>query len=296
MKAQIAGDASNNKEAKINLKKENRANSEQLKKWANAIRKDVVQMVARHGQGYVQQGLGAADLFTYLYYQELRFDKMDLNWPDRDRFILSTAHNTAVFYATLARAGLMDPEKLAGYCLDGTALEINASERLAPLVECTCGSLGQGLSVAAGIAMGVKRQKRNSNIYLMLGDGELEEGQVWEAAIFAASHKLSNLIMIIDLNYMQVEGDVRDVATIDPIDEKFIGFGWQTIVIDGHNFDDLFSSFEAAKKDVCRPTCIIANTIPGKGVPFLEGKKSHNMVLPEKAAIDALNCLEARLG
>ncbi len=251
-------------------------------------------MVARHGQGYVQQGLGAADLFTYLYFQELRFDKTDLEWSDRDRFILSTAHNTAVFYATLARAGLMDPNRLSDYCLDGNSLEINASERLAPLVECTCGSLGQGLSVAAGIAMGVKRQQRDSNIYLMLGDGELEEGQVWEAAIFAATHKLSNLIMIIDLNYMQVEGDVRDVATIDPLDAKFRDFGWQTTVIDGHNFEDIFSSFEAAKKDTVRPSCIIANTIPGKGVPFLEGKKSHNMVLPERAALDALNCLEAK--
>ena len=251
-------------------------------------------MVARHGQGYVQQGLGAADLFTYLYFQELRFDKTDLEWSDRDRFILSTAHNTAVFYATLARAGLIDPNRLSDYCLDGNSLEINASERLAPLVECTCGSLGQGLSVAAGIAMGVKRQQRDSNIYLMLGDGELEEGQVWEAAIFAATHKLSNLIMIIDLNYMQVEGDVRDVATIDPLDAKFRDFGWQTTVIDGHNFEDIFSSFEAAKKDTVRPSCIIANTIPGKGVPFLEGKKSHNMVLPERAALDALNCLEAK--
>ena len=276
------------------MKKDNRANSEQLAEWAKVIRKDVVQMVARHGQGYVQQGLGAADLFTYLYFQELRFDKTDLEWSDRDRFILSTAHNTAVFYATLARAGLMDPNRLSDYCLDGNSLEINASERLAPLVECTCGSLGQGLSVAAGIAMGVKRQQRDSNIYLMLGDGELEEGQVWEAAIFAATHKLSNLIMIIDLNYMQVEGDVRDVATIDPLDAKFRDFGWQTTVIDGHNFEDIFSSFEAAKKDTVRPSCIIANTIPGKGVPFLEGKKSHNMVFPERAALDALNCLEAK--
>lgn len=275
------------------MKKNNRANSEQLADWAQIIRKDVVQMVARHGQGYVQQGLGAADLFAYLYFQELRFDKSDLDWSGRDRFILSTAHNTAVFYATLARAGLMDINRLSDYCLDGTPLEINASERLAPLVECTCGSLGQGLSVAAGIAMGVKRQQRGSNIYLMLGDGELEEGQVWEAAIFAATHKLSNLIMIIDLNYMQVEGDVRDVATIDPLDAKFQNFGWQTAVIDGHNFEDIFSSFEAAKKDTVRPSCIIANTIPGKGVPFLEGKKSHNMVLPERAALDAIKWLEA---
>ena len=261
---------------------------------AKTIRMDVVRMVARHGQGYVQQGLGAADLFTHLYFQELRFDSNNPNWQDRDRFILSTAHNTAVYYSTLARAGLIDPEMLDDYCLDGSALEINASERLAPLVECTCGSLGQGLSVAAGLAMGAKLQQRNSNIYLMLGDGELEEGQVWEAAMFAATHNLSNLIMIIDLNYMQVEGDARDVAAIDPVDSKLENFGWQTMVIDGHDFDAIFASFEAAKADTERPSCIIAHTIPGKGVPFLEGLKSHNMVLPPDAAVDALDWLENR--
>jgi len=272
----------------------NRTNISELQAMAKTIRMDVIRMVARHGQGYIQQGLGAADLFTHLYFQELRFDSNNPNWQDRDRFILSTAHNTAVFYSTLARAGLIDLEMLEDYCLDGSALEINASERLAPLVECTCGSLGQGLSVAAGLAMGAKLQQRNSNIYLMLGDGELEEGQVWEAAMFAATHNLSNLIMIIDLNYMQVEGDARDVAAIDPVDSKLENFGWQTMVIDGHDFDAIFASFEAAKADTERPSCIIAHTIPGKGVPFLEGRKSHNMVLPPDAAVDALDWLENR--
>ncbi|MEK9799355.1 MAG: transketolase [Alphaproteobacteria bacterium] len=272
----------------------NRTNISELQAMAKTIRMDVIRMVARHGQGYIQQGLGAADLFTHLYFQELRFDSNNPNWQDRDRFILSTAHNTAVFYSTLARAGLIDLEMLEDYCLDGSALEINASERLAPLVECTCGSLGQGLSVAAGLAMGAKLQKRNSNIYLMLGDGELEEGQVWEAAIFAATHKLSNLIMIIDLNYMQVEGDARDVAAIDPVDSKLENFGWQTMVIDGHDFDAIFASFEAAKAETERPSCIIAQTIPGKGVPFLEGQKSHNMVLPPQVAVDALDWLGNR--
>ncbi|MEK9621383.1 MAG: transketolase [Alphaproteobacteria bacterium] len=272
----------------------NRTNISELQAMAKTIRMDVIRMVARHGQGYIQQGLGAADLFTHLYFQELRFDSNNPNWQDRDRFILSTAHNTAVFYSTLARAGLIDLEMLEDYCLDGSALEINASERLAPLVECTCGSLGQGLSVAAGLAMGAKLQKRNSNIYLMLGDGELEEGQVWEAAMFAATHKLSNLIMIIDLNYMQVEGDARDVAAIDPVDSKLENFGWQTMVIDGHDFDAIFASFEAAKAETERPSCIIAQTIPGKGVPFLEGQKSHNMVLPPQVAVDALDWLGNR--
>ena len=276
------------------MKAGNRTNISELQAMAKTIRMDVIRMVARHGQGYIQQGLGAADLFTHLYFQELRFDSKNPNWQDRDRFILSTAHNTAVFYSTLARAGLIDLEMLEDYCLDGSALEINASERLAPLVECTCGSLGQGLSVAAGLAMGAKLQKRNSNIYLMLGDGELEEGQVWEAAMFAATHKLSNLIMIIDLNYMQVEGDARDVAAIDPVDSKLENFGWQTMVIDGHDFDAIFASFEAAKAETERPSCIIAQTIPGKGVPFLEGQKSHNMVLPPQVAVDALDWLGNR--
>ena len=271
----------------------NRTKLSELQAIAKTIRKDVIRMVARHGQGYVQQGLGATDLFTHLFFQELRFDSNNPEWPDRDRFILSTAHNTAVYYATLARVGLIALEMLEDYCLDGSVLEINASERLKPLIECTCGSLGQGLSVAAGLAMGAKLQQRNSNIYLMLGDGELEEGQVWEAAMFAATHNLSNLIMIIDLNYMQVEGDARDVAAIDPVDTKLENFGWHTMVIDGHDFDAMFASFEAAKTNKERPSCIIAHTIPGKGVPFLEGRKSHNMVLPKDAAVDALGWLEA---
>ena len=276
------------------MKADNRTKISELQAIAKTIRMDVIRMVARHGQGYVQQGLGAADLFTHLYFQELRLDSSDLKWQDRDRFILSTAHNTAVYYATLARAGLIYPEMLEDYCIDGSVLEINASERLTPLIECTCGSLGQGLSVAAGLAMGAKLQQRNSNIYLMLGDGELEEGQVWEAALFAATHKLSNLIMVIDLNYMQVEGDARNVAAIDPVDSKLENFGWQTKVINGHDFDEMFASFEAAKADKERPSCIIAHTIPGKGVPFLEGQKSHNMVLPPHIAIDALDWLGGR--
>ena len=271
----------------------NRKSRAELMAHARMIRQNVVKMVARHGQGYVQQGLGATDLFTHLYFQEMRFYTTDPHWPDRDRFILSTAHNTAVYYAALAQAGLLNHSELERYCADGAPLEINASERLAPLVECTCGSLGQGLSVAAGLALGLKRRRQPSFVYLMLGDGELEEGQVWEAALFAASHKLSNLLMLIDLNYMQVEGDARAVAAIDPVDEKFRSFGWHTSVIDGHDYEALFTSFEEARGQTERPSCIIATTLPGKGVPFFEGQKSHNMVLPQDVADKALDWLEA---
>ena len=273
----------------------------QLASHTLAIRKAVVEMVARHGQGYVQQGLGASDLFSYLFFRELRLDSADPNWPDRDRFFLSTAHNTAVFYATLAERGLIDSSELDTYCEDGSPYEINASERIGKtegsvigesLVECTCGSLGQGLSVAAGLALGLRREQRPSRVYLMLGDGELQEGQVWEAAMFAATMQLSNLTMIIDLNYMQVEGDARKVAAIDPVDEKLRSFGWHVSSIDGHDMTAIQHSLDEAKQQH-KPSAVLALTTPGKGVPFLEGQKSHNMVLPAAAAAKALEHLDS---
>ncbi len=265
----------------------------QLSEHARTVRKQVITMVARHGQGYVQQGLGAADLFTYLYFHELRLSPDSLQHPDRDRFILSTAHNTAVFYATLARRGFLEADELEHYCADGSALEINASERLGGLVECTCGSLGQGLSVACGLALGFKKAGNPARVFVMLGDGELEEGQLWEAALFAASQKLDNIILIIDLNYMQVEGDARQVASVDPVDEKFSAFGWHVLKTDGHDFEQMFSVFSSVSDQSGRPCAVIAKTVPGKGVAFLEGQRSHNMVLPCDAADRACHLLEA---
>ena len=261
---------------------------------ARIIRKHVIQMVSQHGQGYIQQGLGAADLFTYLYFHELNLSPQKLDNPQRDRFILSTAHNTAVFYATLAEAGFFETEKLQQYCMDESTLEINASERLDGLVECTCGSLGQGLSVACGLALGLKKANNPARIFVMLGDGELEEGQLWEAVLFAAAHNLKNLIMLIDLNYMQVEGDVRCVTKIDPVDKKFEAFGWQQQIVDGHDFEQIFSAFSKLDNSGNAPTAIIAQTIPGKGIDFLEGQKSHNMILPTAVAAKALQQLEKK--
>lgn len=267
-------------------------NFEHLTDKARIIRKHVIQMVSRHGQGYIQQGLGAADLFTYLYFHELNLSPQQVGNPQRDRFILSTAHNTAVFYATLAESGFFETEKLQQYCMDESTLEINASERLNGLVECTCGSLGQGLSVACGLALGLKKANNPARIFVMLGDGELEEGQLWEAVLFAATHNLKNLIMLIDLNYMQVEGDVRSVTKIDPVDKKFEAFGWRTKTVDGHDFEQIFSAFSDLNNSADAPSAIIAHTIPGKGIDFLEGQKSHNMILPDEIAEKALQQLE----
>ena len=270
----------------------NTISSEKLEETARAIRKNVVRMVAKNGQGYVQQGLGAADLFTTLYFYEANLDPENSDWNERDRIFLSTAHNSALFHATLAQRGIIPIKSLATYTKDGSSLEINVSERLGAIVEATCGSLGQGLSVAVGVCLSAKRHKKNYRSYVILGDGELQEGQTWEAAMFAASRNLNNLCLMVDLNELQVEGHTNKVMEMEPIEEKFKSFGWNTISVDGHNFTAMRNAFDLARNVSKKPTVIIVKTIPGKGAPSLEGKMSHNMVLPAKTAEIALKELE----
>jgi len=264
-----------------------------LQRMAHALRCDVVRMVAATGQGYVQQGLGAADLFAALYGHELRYRTGDPRWPARDRFLLSTAHNSAVFGAALAQAGLIDRALLDSYCHDGSPYEINMSERLAPVVEATCGSLGQALSVAAGMALAAQRQGTGSRAYVMLGDGELQEGQVWEAAMAAGHYGLGNLCMVIDWNEMQVEGHIDQVMRMQPVADKFRAFGWAALEIDGHDMAAITQAFAAARQTPDRPTVIVARTLVGKGAPCLEGIFGHNMRLPMATAEQALNELRA---
>jgi len=263
-----------------------------LGKKALAIRKHVVQMVARHGRGYVQQGLGAADLFTVLFFDELRLKIEDPDWPYRDRLILSTAHNSAVFYAVLAEKGLIPLDSLESYCVDGSDLEINVSERLGTMVEATCGSLGQGMSVAIGMGISARRKKISSRFYVILGDGELQEGQTWEAIMSAATWKLSNLCLVVDCNGMQVDGDVEKVMMMEPLGEKFEAFGWNVLTAEGNDINHLLSSFKEAKNCKNQPSVILAKTLVGKGVPFLEGQLSHNLIFPADAAKRALEALE----
>ena len=263
-----------------------------LGKKALAVRKHVVQMVARHGRGYVQQGLGAADLFTVLFFDELRLKIEDPEWPDRDRLILSTAHNSAVYYAVLAEKGLIPLASLESYCVDGSDLEINVSERLGTMVEATCGSLGQGLSVAIGMGISARRIRISSRVYVILGDGELQEGQTWEAIMSAATWKLSNLCLVVDCNGMQVDGDVEKVMMMEPLGEKFEAFGWNVLTAEGNDINHLLSSFKEAKNCDNQPSVILAKTLVGKGVPFLEGKLSHNLIFPADAAKRALEALE----
>jgi transketolase len=255
---------------------------------ARELRKQVIRLVAPTGQGYVQQGLGAADLFATLFFSELRLDPADPDWVDRDRFLLSTAHNTAIFYAALAERGCLSKDALASYCKDGSALEINASERVGSIVEATCGSLGQGLSVAVGMAASLRRNGRDSRVYVVLGDGEMQEGQVWEAALLAASQRLDNLCLILDLNFMQVGGHIDNVVDMNPIAAKWQSFGFHTIEIDGNDIGAILGALDQSRRQQHRPTCIVARTLVGKGAPSLEGILGHNMKLPDALARQAL--------
>ena len=269
-------------------------NLEDLERIAARLRLHVVNMVAPTGQGYVQQGLGAADIFAALYFGEATMDPANPAWPDRDRIFLTTAHNTAIFYATLAERGFFDTSLLSTYVTDGSTLEINASERMGPFVEATCGSLGQGLSVAVGCAIAARRQRRSARIYVIVGDGEMQEGQIWEAAMLAGTMGLDNLCVIVDYNFLQSEGSMDKVMSLAPLVAKMESFGFDVQDIDGNDLPALLAAFEHARETKGKPSCIKANTLVGKGVSSLEGLMFHQLRFPAEVADSARRELEGR--
>jgi len=255
------------------------------------LRRHVVRMVAPIAEGYVGQGLGAADILAALYFNEMAFDPENTAWEGRDRFILSPAHYGVGLFAALAERGALPVQELAQYGVDGSPLEIIASERL-PGVEATCGSLGMGLSVGVGMALTLRRRGSASRVYVLIGDGEMQEGETWEAVMCAAAFKLGNVCAIVDINDMQVDGSTKSVMDMGDIAAKWRAFGWNTITVDGHDLDALLAAFAAARAHVEGPTVLLADTIPGRGVTALEGRKSHFMKLPPDIAAQALAELE----
>lgn len=255
------------------------------------LRRHVVRMVAPIAEGYVGQGLGAADILAALYFNEMAFDPEHPGWEGRDRFILSPAHYGVGLFAALAERGALPVQELAQYGVDGSPLEIIASERL-PGVEATCGSLGMGLSVGVGMGLSLRRRGSASRVYVLIGDGEMQEGETWEAVMCAAAFRLGNVCAIVDINDMQVDGSTRSVMDMGDIAAKWRAFGWNTITVDGHDLDALLAAFAAARAHVEGPTVLLADTIPGRGVTALEGRKSHFMKLPPDVAAQALAELE----
>ncbi|NDG50554.1 MAG: transketolase [Rhodospirillales bacterium] len=262
-----------------------------LAEKALRLRRHVVRMVAPIAEGYVGQGLGAADILAALYFHEMAFDPDDPGWEGRDRFILSPAHYGVGLFAALAERGALPVQELAQYGVDGSPLEIIASERL-PGVEATCGSLGMGLSVGVGMGLSLRRQGSDSRVYVMIGDGELQEGETWEAVMSGAAFRLSNLCAIVDINDMQVDGSTKSVLDMGDIAAKWRAFGWNTITVDGHDLAALLTGFAAARGYGAGPTVLLADTIPGRGVTALEGRKAHFAKLPPDVAAQALVELE----
>ena len=247
-------------------------NKLELQKKAVKIRKDIVDAVFSAKSGHPGGSLSAADLFTYLYFEELNIDPKDPKNENRDRFVLSKGHTAPGYYAALANRGYFPVEDLKTLRHVGSYLQGHPDMKHIPGVDMSSGSLGQGLSTAVGMALAAKLSGKDYRTYCLCGDGEIQEGQIWEAAMFAGARKLDNLLVIVDNNNLQIDGTVEEVCSPYPIDKKFEAFNFHTIVIDGNDFDQIRAAFEEAKKTKGQPTAIIAKTIKGKGVSFMENE------------------------
>lgn len=255
-------------------------NNLELKKMANEIRKGIVTAVHSAGCGHPGGSLSAADIYTYLYFKELNIDPQNPKKAERDRFVLSKGHTAPGYYAVLAHRGFFPVEDLTTLRKLGSYLQGHPDSKHIPGVDMSSGSLGQGISAAVGMALSAKMFGDSFRVYTLLGDGELQEGQVWEAAMLAAHRKLDNLVVIVDNNNLQIDGAITEVNSPYPIDQKFEAFNFHVISIDGHDFDSIAEAFEEARTIKGQPTAIIAKTVKGKGVSFMENQASWHGAAP----------------
>ena len=244
----------------------------ELKKTACNVRLWTVEGVFNAKSGHPGGSLSAADIMTYLYFKEMRVDPKDPKNPDRDRFVLSKGHCCPALYAALALKGFFPTDEIKVLRQIGAMLQGHPDMKHTPGIDMSSGSLGQGISAACGMALAGKISGRDYRVFAMLGDGECEEGQVWEAAMFASHNKLDNLTVFVDSNGLQIDGTVADVAGLSALDEKFRSFGFEVIIIDGHDFEQIEAAVNKAKQTKDKPTVIIANTVKGKGVSFMENQ------------------------
>jgi transketolase len=242
----------------------------ELEEMAKKLRRHVITMIATAGSGHPGGSLSAADIITALYFKVLRHDPRNPQWSERDRFILSKGHAAPILYAALAEAGYFPVAELATLRKLDSRLQGHADRKFTPGVEMSAGSLGMGLSFAIGVALASRLDSKTYRTYVLLSDGECEEGQTWEAALSAAHFKLDNLTAIVDCNGIQLSGWTRDIMNLEPFIQKWQAFGWHTIDIDGHDLDQILSACQGAEKIKNKPTVIIARTIKGKGVSFME--------------------------
>jgi len=272
----------------------------ELKRLANRLRIEIIKMIGAAGSGHPGGSLSEVELLAALYFRVLRHNPKDAEWADRDRFILSKGHGCPALYAVLAEAGYIDYSVLSTLRKLGSPLQGHPDRRFLPALEANTGSLGQGISVGIGMALAARLDKKDWHTFVMVGDGEIQEGQNWEAAMFAAYHKLENLTLIVDYNHQQLDGFLKDILDPAPLVEKFEAFGWRTLEIDGHDFNQVIPALETARaaKDG-KPTCIVANTIKGKGVSFMENNPEWHGVAPKPeqvaAAVAELEAAEKKI-
>ena len=254
--------------------------NKELQKIANEVRKGIVTAVHAAKAGHPGGSLSAADIYTYLYFEEMNIDPKDPKNPDRDRFVLSKGHTAPGLYSVMAQRGYFPVEELTTLRKLGSRLQGHPSMQYLPGLDMSSGSLGQGISVACGMALSAKLDDKDFRTYTLLGDGEIEEGQVWEAAMFAGFRKLDNLVVIVDNNGLQIDGPIDQVCSPYPIDKKFEAFNFHVINVDAHDFDAIRAAFKEARETKGQPTAIIAHSLKGKGVSFMEGQVAWHGVAP----------------
>lgn len=264
-----------------------RPSIELLEDKAKQARRHIIRMLGKAGSGHPGGSLSAIDIIVALYYGKLRHDPQNPAWPDRDRFVLSKGHSCPALYAVLAETGYFPVSELDTLRQFGTRLQGHPDCHLTPGIEISSGSLGQGLSVGLGMALAAKIDKKDYRVYVMLGDGEIEEGQIWEAAMAASHYGLDNLCAIIDNNGLQIDGPINQVMSPLPIPDKWLAFGWNVIQINGHDMKKILQAYDEAETLKGKPTAIIAKTIKGKGVSFMEGDADWHGKAPNKEQTEA---------
>jgi transketolase len=270
---------------------------DELKRIANRIRVEIIKMIGAAGSGHPGGSLSAVELLVGLYFRVLRHDPQNPAWAERDRFILSKGHGCPVLYATYAEAGYIDPAMLSTLRKLGSPLQGHPDKRMLPILEASTGSLGQGLSIGIGMALAARMDKKDYHTFVMIGDGESQEGQVWEAAMFAGYHKLANLTAIVDYNKQQLDDFTAKIIDLEPLLEKWTSFGWNAVEIDGHDFNQVIPALEEARSATRKPTVIIAHTVKGKGVSFMENNiKWHGVAPKPEEVAAALKELRAAYG
>jgi transketolase len=256
---------------------------DRLREKAQHIRRSIIEMLAAAGSGHPGGSLSATDLVTCLYFKVMQHKPDDPTWQDRDRFILSKGHACPVLYAALAETGYITPDLLTSLRRFGSPLQGHPDRRKFGLMEASTGSLGIGLSLGVGMALAARLRNSPSRTYVMLGDGECEEGQIWEAAMWAAHQKLDNLCAIVDYNRLQLDASVEEITSLEPLADKWRAFQWNVQEIDGHNYEHILNAFTQAQQTKGKPTVLVATTVKGKGVSYMENQIKFHGSVPEKA-------------